>query len=447
MTWSNVYTCLIFGSTFLLGILFLLIPLLKENPLKKKVLIISIFTLVHFGIVFLSTYLDSLIINLTKDAPIHWSDLFFIRYLVIYLVDILVLFFLGKANISTSLFIVNLGYCFQHACHYFYQIIIELLQIGLFTWEAFLIRFAFTALFATAFYFLTRKRLKTIDESKIKMNAFLVFFTTAATFFLIILNSIFWTMATNKELPIKVQEAWKISILLFTASIAVLLVMLQLSVLKTDELMDDLKMTKKMLKEENDHYEREKAIIDVLNVKSHDLKHQLMNAKKTLSNEDYEELGKIVSSYDSFVKTGNAAVDVILTEKELLCQKNNIRFTAMIDGRKLTFMKESDLYSLLGNILDNAMEAVAKLTKDEDKVISISTEEKGGFLLIHQENLYDGNIVFKNDELQTTKDDKLYHGFGTKSIKLIVNKYNGDVSIKTSDRKFVLDIMLPMKEI
>lgn len=446
MSWSNIYTCLVFGSTFLIGILFSLIPLIKEVPIKRKILILIIFSIVHFGVVFLTTWIDSLISDMTSSLSFNWGDFFYIRYLFIYLIDILALFFLGGAKISTSLFIVNLGYCFQHACQYLYQIILTLLSFGMFTIEAFWIRLGFTIIFAICFFFLTRKRLLNIDENKIKMNLFLLFFVTAATFFLILANSYFWNFTKDASLTDSQRDFWRISILLFTASIAILLMMLQLNVLKTDELSDDLKITKKMLKEEKEHYEKEKVIIDALNIKSHDLKHQLMNSNVSLTKESIEEIGKIVSNYDSFFDTGNPAIDVILTEKELICKKKHIRFTSIVDGKKLSFISESDLYSLFGNILDNAIEAVDKLENDEEKVISISTESKNDFLIIHEENRFDGNIIFKNNELQTTKNDNIYHGFGTKSIKLIVTRYNGTLSFKNKGNSFILDIVLPIKE-
>lgn len=311
----------------------------------------------------------------------------------------------------------------------------------MFDLDGFLIRLGFTVVFSLAFFFLTRKRILNIDQAKIKLNFFLIFFTTAATFFLIIINSYFWSMTNSEALDTNVRDQWRISILLFTAFIAILLMTLQLSVLKSDELMDDLKITKKMLHKEKEHYEHEKAVIDLMNIKSHDLKHQLMNAKTNLSEENIEELGKIVSSYDLFANTGNEAIDVILTEKEMLCQKNNIRFTAMIDGSKFSFIKESDLYSLLGNILDNAIEAVSKLPNEEDRVISISSEERGNFLILHEENLFDGNVIFNNGQLETTKGDKRYHGYGTKSVKFITEKYGGLASFKMKDRRFIIDLL------
>ena len=108
---------------------------------------------------------------------------------------------------------------------------------------------------------------------------------------------------------------------------------------------------------------------------------------------------------------------------------------------KLSFIRENDIYALLGNILDNAMEASEKRKKDEERVVSISTISKEGFIRIHEENFFDGDLIYENNVRKTTKQNKLYHGFGVKSIKLIAEKYHGDVSISTKDGKFILDIL------
>ncbi len=57
---------------------------------------------------------------------------------------------------------------------------------------------------------------------------------------------------------------------------------------------------------------------------------------------------------------------------------------------KLSFIRENDIYALLGNILDNAIEASEKRKKDEERVVSISTISKEGFIRIHEEKFFDG---------------------------------------------------------
>lgn len=113
---------------------------------------------------------------------------------------------------------------------------------------------------------------------------------------------------------------------------------------------------------------------------------------------------------------------------------------------KLSFIRENDIHALLGNILDNAIEASEKRKKDEERVVSISTVSKEGFIRIHEENFFDGDLIYENNVLKTTKQNKLYHDFGVKSIKLIAKKYHGDVSISANNGKFILEILLPIQK-
>ena len=75
----------------------------------------------------------------------------------------------------------------------------------------------------------------------------------------------------------------------------------------------------------------------------------------------------MISIYDSMLKTGNEALDVIFAEKSLVCRKNDIKLNCMIDGAKLSFMENTDIYALFGNLMDNAIEAIEKL-KDNDNL-------------------------------------------------------------------------------
>ena len=92
------------------------------------------------------------------------------------------------------------------------------------------------------------------------------------------------------------------------------------------------------------------------------------------------------------------------------------------------------------------MEASEKRKKDEERVVSISTLSKEGFIRIHEENFFDGDLIYENNVLKTTKQNKHDHGFGVKSIKLIEEKYHGDISISAKNGKFILDILLPIQK-
>lgn len=227
-----------------------------------------------------------------------------------------------------------------------------------------------------------------------------------------------------------------------------LLLYIQFNLLYTNELEDELGFVKKMWQQEKEQYLMSKENIDTLNIKCHDIKHQIrkIGQNKNVSDEIIRELEESISIYDSVAKTGNDALDVILTEKALFCIKNNIILTYIIDGEKLSFMLDTDIYSLFGNALDNAIEAVMKIKEKEKRVIELKVHKINEFLTITVKNSFEGNIVYDKGGLPiTTKENPLYHGFGTKSIALIVDKYEGNVSFITKNELFNLNILLPIK--
>ena len=148
------------------------------------------------------------------------------------------------------------------------------------------------------------------------------------------------------------------------------------------------------------------------------------------------------------MQTNNEVIDIILAEKSLLCQKDNIKLTCLADCSKLNFILDADLYCLFGNILDNAIEAVYKLKNNEKRQINIVIKNVYSLISITVENYYEGDIVLDKNGLPiTTKDNKDFHGFGMKSIKMIVDKYHGDMNITKRNDIFSLNILFTSNKI
>ena len=142
-------------------------------------------------------------------------------------------------------------------------------------------------------------------------------------------------------------------------------------------------------------------------------------------------------------RTGNDALDVILTEKSLLCAQNDIKVTCIADGKALAFMSETDTYSLFGNALDNAIEALANVEDKEKRTIGLIVKRSGGFVSVHIYNYCPVRPTFSDGIPVTTKADKLSHGFGMASIRMIAAKYGGEMSASADDEMFRLDVLFP----
>lgn len=102
-----------------------------------------------------------------------------------------------------------------------------------------------------------------------------------------------------------------------------------------------------LYKTQQEHYKIAKESIDLINRKSHDLKHQIRALRKADKAELDRYLGEIEDSveiYEAIVKTGNDVFDTMLTEKSLYCKKHNIQVTCVADGSQLGFIDTIDLY-------------------------------------------------------------------------------------------------------
>ncbi len=199
-----------------------------------------------------------------------------------------------------------------------------------------------------------------------------------------------------------------------------------------------------LLHMEKQLHEMSKENIDIINIKCHDLKYQVQALEgidnEKLRREKIEEFQKSVMIYDSMVKSGNDAVDLVLTEKSLICQKYNIKFTYIIDGKRLSFMNTADIYSLFGNALDNAIASVIR-EPEEKRIISLNVAGQQDMLFIHMENECSDELRFEDGLPVTTKEDKRFHGFGTRSIRYIAQKYGGEAEMSYQNGKFILDIL------
>ena len=209
----------------------------------------------------------------------------------------------------------------------------------------------------------------------------------------------------------------------------------------------EYRVQKMLWQQQRDQYQLSKENIDIINRKCHDLKHQVaaIRAVQSESQRDryLDEMEKSVMIYDSTVQTGNEVLDTILTERGLSCEKEGISWTCMADGKQLDFMDPVDLYTIFGNVLDNAIESVRKLKEPERRIVSVTLYSKRNMTILQVENYYDHEIQFADGLPVTSKGDMNYHGFGLKSIRSTVQKYGGSLSIDARDHIFLLCIVLP----
>ena len=203
-----------------------------------------------------------------------------------------------------------------------------------------------------------------------------------------------------------------------------------------------------LLKAEQRQYTISKKTIESVNIKCHDLKHQIQAIRDSLGtgteNEAIDEMEEAVNFYDNVAKTGNAALDSILTEKGLMCKTKNIEFRYMVSSKNISSIHGHDLYPLMGNAIDNAIEAVDKIEEEPKRSIFLNIFENSGFISIHIENYCLEKPNFIDGIPTTTKKDITRHGFGTKSMSLITDKYKGQCIFSYDEGIFNTDILIPV---
>ena len=234
------------------------------------------------------------------------------------------------------------------------------------------------------------------------------------------------------------------SLNLMAALFSVLTVIVSMSHLRETDSEHRAEISAQLLRSEQRRYEHDKQIHEAINIKCHDIKHQIAALGEQAYAGELHKIEKLVDIYDTELNTHNAALDVVLSGKMLDCKNQGITLTCMADGRRMDFMEDSDIYALFGNIMDNAIEAARTMDAPDERLISLTVATQGELLRIEEENYFSGYLVFAEGLPVTSKGDTTHHGFGTRSIRILTEKYQGDFKISIQDNIFSLSIILPI---
>lgn len=218
-------------------------------------------------------------------------------------------------------------------------------------------------------------------------------------------------------------------------------------ILAARQLATEREVERRMAAERERQYQLSRKNIDAINVKCHDIKHQirsLADGGRVADGRALEDLAAEIAIYDSTVKTGNPALDVILTEKGLVCSGEKITLAVIADGRALECLEPQEIYSLFGNALDNAIEAVRGIGEPERRLVSLNVRRSGTMCVINVENSCDVAPAFRDGLPVTTKADAGSHGFGTRSMRGIVERHGGVLTFGCEDGIFHVDALLPV---
>ena len=357
-----------------------------------------------------------------------------VRYLVAFLVAVLIV---RQSFVLTSweaLFFTSSGYALQNVAHYVF-IIVYALPV-LYGWcerRRFLETASLFLVYGVAFILTRRVRKRAHMAVEVK------------SIVVVSLVTLLFTIVLSQSVPLGGSEY--MLYYLYSLFSALLVLFLQYGVYEKYLLVHETEVIRQMLYMESRQHKISEEAMALIDIKCHDLKHQIHSIceKGQLDPAVAKEIGEAVSRYDAGIKTGNPAVDVILTEKSLRCEREGIVFSCILDGKCLDFMQTPDIYSLFGNALDNAIEGV--LQEDASKrFISMKSGRQGNLVCLHLDNYCTQKREFRDGLPVTTKREELgYHGYGVKSIRYLAEKYGGYAQMSQEDSRFFLDVFFPQQ--
>ena len=203
--------------------------------------------------------------------------------------------------------------------------------------------------------------------------------------------------------------------------ISLLLVIIQYGFISLSRKDTEKAVMERTLKEQAKQQMLYNENIAFINARCHDLKSQIQVLSMVQTEEERQqsvaELEQALLLQDTSVKTGGQVLDVVLMEKHLLCQKDGITLSCMVDGAACGFMEAADICMLFGNALNNAIEAAGKCEEDK-RHISLTVRQDGSLVRILVENYYEGMRNRAGEDFVTTKaNDSFEHGFGLKRMR------------------------------
>ena len=199
------------------------------------------------------------------------------------------------------------------------------------------------------------------------------------------------------------------------------------------------------LKMEQSNYVQLNEVAKEIKIIRHDLKHDYLLIGSYLDNKNYAKINEIVKLrvkdlHDKVntINSANELINTIINYKLMIAASKNIEVNCNLNVSNKIYMKDYHLNELLSNLIDNAIE---NCSKNNRKISIIINEDV--FLYIEVINSIDVSVLNTNPNLLTNKKGDI-HGHGIKSVKRIVNEYNGNIKFFENALEFHVSIIIPL---
>lgn len=209
---------------------------------------------------------------------------------------------------------------------------------------------------------------------------------------------------------------------------------------------------KMMLEQQNKAYINQIKLVydsqNALKYYRHDMRNHLFKMRDMVEKSEYKQLEEYIGQAVSYMKidkkvidSGNSEIDCLLNYKLRNIEEMNIKLETKFVLPHELFINVFDINIVLGNLIDNALEALKQC--DERELIVRLTYSKG-VMFITIKNSFSGNIKIdsNNRKLFTTKKDFKNHGLGLQSVQYTIDKYYGTMEIETTEKMFIVKALM-----
>ena len=202
------------------------------------------------------------------------------------------------------------------------------------------------------------------------------------------------------------------------------------------------------------HQEELQTVYSNILSNQHDLRHRITAAEQLLADQQTKASTEVIELlrdtdvlFQEYV-TGNVSVDAILASKVAVMRRSGIEFTFYPTPLEKLPLSERQFTVMLSNILDNAIEGVMRLPSDScsREIKLILSRNWDIFSVICENDMNPETVLIKDGDFVSSKENPFMHGFGTRSVRKMVENAGGMVDYSAQNRKFIVNVMLPMED-
>ncbi len=202
--------------------------------------------------------------------------------------------------------------------------------------------------------------------------------------------------------------------------------------------------------ERKNWHDKQESIEKGYKEKIHDIKYYLKQIGIYLQEGQEDKIQEVLDSLqmgihkeEENIICSNHFLNILLGDFKREAEKEKVQTEIFVEtGFKIEFMREIDITSLFGNLLDNALEAAKKC--ESGKIwIDLFMQNDGEFVVFRIKNTYNGTIIQNGEQFMTTKEEKSFHGIGLRNVNRIVETYTGNIYRNYDGKIFETMVVLP----